>query len=499
MRGVTGALRRSAWVWLPLAFLVTVVGWALTSPVGSSPDDDYHLSSIWCAQGIRAGVCEEVPGDPMARAVPVAVVQAADCYRFEAAVTADCAATLPGPEVLVATDRVNASQGLYPGGFYSVMSFLVGDDVERSVAAMRLLNALLATALLAAVLRLLPAGLSAAAVLAVTVTFVPLGLSLMASTNPSSWAIIGIGTYWALALGLLRRRRWDDRRGVLITIAVVVAGLMTVASRVDASAYLVLATIVVLTLAGWRRAVAAPGRLAVLGALSALAVLTYLGRGEVVAGGTGMGSTDPGAGLLLTNLAYLPVLIQGAVGGWALGWNDTVMPPFVPVVGTLVLGALAYRGLARASRSQLFAVGLALIALVAVPVGFLQANGLGVGEVVQPRYLLPLLTLLVGVLALGPRLGAPLALPALPAWVIAAGLSASALLAFWANAHRYFAGTTVGLFDPKVSPAWIGWPGVPVWLVATVVAVSTVALVAGSVMLSVRPQAGTRATASNWL
>ena len=30
-------------------------------------------------------------------------------------------------------------------------------------------------------------------------TFVPLGLSLVASTNPSSWSIIGIGTFWAFA------------------------------------------------------------------------------------------------------------------------------------------------------------------------------------------------------------------------------------------------------------------------------------------------------------
>jgi len=492
-------MRRWAWVWLPLAFLVTVMGWALTSPVGSSPDDDYHLSSIWCAQGTQEGRCEEVPGDPAARAVPAAVVQASDCYRFEASVTAACSVPVLASDELVPTDRVNATAGLYPGGFYWVMSLLVGDDVDRSVAAMRLLNALLATALLAAVLRLLPAGLSAAAVLAVTVTFIPLGLSLVPSTNPSSWAIVGIGTYWALALALLRRRRWGDRRGVLITVAAVLAGVMAVASRVDASAYLVIATVVVLTLAGWRRALAVPGRLAVLLVLCAVAAFTYLSRGEVVAGGTGMGSADPGAGLLLTNLAYLPVLIQGAVGGWALGWNDTILPPWVPVAGTLVLGALAYRGLAQASRRQLVAAGLALGALVAVPIGFLQANGLGVGEVVQPRYLLPLLTLLVGVLALGPRLGIPLPMPIVPGWAIAVGLSVSAVLAFWANAHRYFAGNTVGLFDPKVSPAWIGWLGVPVWLVALVVAVSTVALVAGSVMMSVRHQAGTRATASNWL
>jgi hypothetical protein len=200
-----------------------------------------------------------------------------------------------------------------------------------------------------------------------------------------------------------------------------------------------------------------------------------------------MRTTEAGAGLLLTNLAYFPTLVQGAVGGWLLGWNDTVMPPLVPIVGTVALGALAYRGLARGSRRQLVAAGVAFVALVAVPVGFLQANGLGVGEVVQPRYLLPLLTLLVGVLSLGPRLGTPLPLPVVPAWVLGAGLSLSAVVAFWANAHRYLAGNTVGLFDPKVSPAWIGWPGLPIWLTTLAVVIASVVLVWGAFMITMRP------------
>ena len=51
---------------LPLALLVVFGSWAVTSPVGSSPDDDYHLSSIWCAGGERSGVCEVVEGEPEA-------------------------------------------------------------------------------------------------------------------------------------------------------------------------------------------------------------------------------------------------------------------------------------------------------------------------------------------------------------------------------------------------------------------------------------------------
>ena len=40
---------------LPLALLVVFGSWAVTSPVGASPDDDYHLSSIWCAGGEQSG------------------------------------------------------------------------------------------------------------------------------------------------------------------------------------------------------------------------------------------------------------------------------------------------------------------------------------------------------------------------------------------------------------------------------------------------------------
>ena len=198
-------MRRWAWIWLPLAFLVTCTGWALASPVGAAPDDDYHLASIWCAQGEREGVCVDPGVEPATLLVPAPVVQSAVCYAFKADVTADCQDQVLTSTELAGTQHINQIDGLYPGAYYTAMSVFVGPDVERSVTVMRLVNALLASLLLAAVLRLLPAGLAAAATLAVVVTFVPLGLSLVASTNPSSWSIIGIGTFWAFALAFLRR------------------------------------------------------------------------------------------------------------------------------------------------------------------------------------------------------------------------------------------------------------------------------------------------------
>ena len=475
-------LTASAWWALPIAFFIMCSGWALTSPVGSAPDDDFHLSSIWCAQGARAGVCEETPANPAARLVPANVVQASDCFRFKADVSAGCTTSIMDEAGLVETERVNVTASLYPPGFHAVMSAFVGPDVERSVLAMRLFNAALTALVIAALLRLTPAGLASASVLAITVTFIPLGLFVTASTNPSAWSIIGIGGYWAFAIAFLRHRNWRDRRGLLLAAATLVTAAMAIGSRVDASAYVVLATLIALTVSGWKRALGTPGRLVTLGAIGLVAIVTYVTVSpvDVIApSGAAMGNTHAGAGLFLTNLVYLPTLFQGIVGGWNLGWNDTLMPPFIPVIGTVVVGALLYRGLQEATVRKLTATALVAGSLILVPLMFLQSQGLGVGEVVQPRYLLPLLTLLVGVVSLGPRFGPPLPLPVTPAIIMAVGVTLSAVLAFWANAHRYFAGSGFGLFDPKVEPAWTTATGIPLAVIAVVTIVATAVFISG--------------------
>lgn len=59
-RSTTGAVssRRPALTagLLLLLMLLTGLGWAVGSPAGSSPDDDYHLGSIWCPRPVE-GSC----------------------------------------------------------------------------------------------------------------------------------------------------------------------------------------------------------------------------------------------------------------------------------------------------------------------------------------------------------------------------------------------------------------------------------------------------------
>jgi len=104
--------------------LVAFGSWALASPVGASPDEDFHLTSIWCSHGTREAIC--APGATAdTRTVPAELI-AAPCYAFKPDQSAAC--QTPTPEGMVVTDRGNFA-GLYPPVFYYVQGFFVGADV----------------------------------------------------------------------------------------------------------------------------------------------------------------------------------------------------------------------------------------------------------------------------------------------------------------------------------------------------------------------------------
>ncbi|WP_425280775.1 DUF2142 domain-containing protein [Leucobacter coleopterorum] len=87
--------------------------WALASPVGASPDEDFHLASIWCGSGEREGLCG--PGSTADSRMVPDNIERAICYAHEPDVSAACQGKnfLDGEFGLTDSDRVNGD-GLYP-------------------------------------------------------------------------------------------------------------------------------------------------------------------------------------------------------------------------------------------------------------------------------------------------------------------------------------------------------------------------------------------------
>lgn len=435
----------------PILAFVSLASWALSSPVGASPDDDFHLASIWCGLGERAGICED-PGDPVERLVPAAVA-GAPCYAHRADESAAC--WNAGADGMTRVDRANAD-GLYPRVYYAVMSGLVGPDVPWSVMAMRLLNCAIAVGLLTATFWALPRWIRPALIVSVTATSVPLGLFIVSSNNPSSWAVLSGTVVWIALYGATQTT--GKRRAALASLYVL-GCLMGAGARADAGAYAVFGTVVALILGARQlRSQMIPIAAAAVGVALSIGLYLTAWQGDSLATGIVQGNAPLSPDQLLSNAQEIPTLWLGALGSWGLGWLDTPLPGIVFVLASSAFFGAFYIGLRGVDRRRGIAIVLAVLALWAVPFVLLYQSNAMVGDLVQPRYILPLLVIALGVASL--RADASQAWSRARLWVAGIALTLAFGTALHTNIRRYTTGLDQFHVDPGSSAEW-WWVGAP--------------------------------------
>ena len=457
--------------WSAIAIMSAIValsGWALSSPIGSSPDDDYHLPSIWCGQGFRDGLCQEDSQAGWVQ-IPYTTMGNSACFAFQPNKSGDCDYS----ESLAGQDRVNNNRNLYPPVFYWTMSTLASEDIASSTIAMRLFNSILAILTIALLVVALPMHLRRIPTLAILISAIPLGIFIVPSTNPSSWAYISILIVFSALLGFLvttdRKRRWW-LGGLLIFGVVLGAG-----SRPDAIAYSVIAIGVASWLSYSRERI---NPLNILLIASAVVSLIYLhftsGQSQAVLSGSMQlpsADTEPARPNLFANLAQLPELWVGVFGTWGLGWLDTSMPAVVWVITLSIFTGVIFASVRWFNFRQSIAIYGVLGALVFIPMYVLTVNGLSVGQQIQPRYLLPLIALLGAVALYRSSSTIGLELSRSQVAIIGAGLFIANTLALHLNIRRYVTGMDEqGLnLDKAIEWWWTDFPISPstVWITAS--------------------------------
>ncbi len=382
--------------------------WLLASPPGSSPDDGYHLGSIWCGAGYEDDRCLEAKGtaDPDAAFTPAVLAQltcVAGDGRRSAACQNDIYERFDG-QLSVTSANISGTRATL---YYRVAHILVTDDIAASIARIRVMNAALVLLLVGVTAGLAAPGVRRAMLASWLVASLPHGLFLLTSLNSTAWGLIGLGILIPNALTALRPgERW---RRIVAGILMLVGTSMSLGSRTEAGAHLVV--IIVALSALWFSDVRSRARLSpwdsrrrwmfLLGAVSTLAgvgilvrvsALPYLfGAGSGILKGwerlVARGISNPA----LTLAAETPQLWTGALGTWSLGWLDTNMPSTVSVTATVAFVSLAVLGLAGASRGRSIAAMVVFTAMVMLPLTSLLAAGLVVLEQLQPRHYLPLL------------------------------------------------------------------------------------------------------------
>lgn len=483
-------LRRFRLIYVaPVFALIALCAWAFASPMGAAPDDDFHLVSIWCSTGddsyCQSGSVES------SRFVPEAILES-PCYAFYSENSAACQSELDfGSDALVETMRGNFV-GAYPPLYYSVMSVFVGDDAHLSVMLMRLFNVLLFVVITTALYIALPQARKQTLVWGWLTTTMPLGVFLLASNNPSGWAVAGVGSAWLALVAYYEARSTPIR--VVSAILVVVSVLMAAGSRGDSALYVVGAMGVAMILVFenrrrfWLLSVLPVGMLIISAGF-------FLISRQTSAGINGFGGNEAGPaadqvataadnlsgfGLLAYNFLNVPSLWMGAFGGWALGWLDTPIPASVVFLGVAVFVGVGFLGLATITRRKAFVIASVGLVLWILPTYVLTQGGDKVGEQVQPRYILPLIVLMGGVLVF--QAGARVfALNRVQLVAVVVALSSANLVALHMNMRRYITGNDLPGWNLNAGAEWF-WEGAPppmvVWGIGSCAFAVTVAILA---------------------
>jgi hypothetical protein len=421
-----------------VAGLLTLFAWAASSPVGSGPDDDFHNASIWCGQGIREGLCEQ-GSEPTTFLVPGTLITNSSCFASQP----DNSGVCQENENLLETSRVNLVGAVYPPVYYWTMSWLAGSDVVSSIVSMRIFNSILAVSLLLITVVALPKHLKRIPLLGYLGTAIPLGIFLTASINPSGWTYTSVLIFFASMLGFFTTTERVKR--VFFAAMSSISFVMGAGTREDTPAYLLLSGAVAWYLSDSKRNSVRTriifGTATAIGvvifsfvAFSSQSFIGYFLRGfDWYGGGTTLGGT-------FKNVVTLPDLWVGSFGTWGLGWLDTPMPSSVWFVTFGIYFALVFGSVRNFSRKQSIAVVIVIFALTFIPLYTLAVNGLLVGQIVQPRYLLPLLALLLAAAVYRSSVDSGFVLSRGQMWTIAGGLFAAHLISLHTNLRRYLTG-----------------------------------------------------------
>lgn len=447
-------------VMAPLALFLALLAWSVSSPPGSSPDEDYHMGSIWCAHGPIEGRCETTESEQV-RVLPEDLAEAAQCFAFKPEQSASC----PLDEnAMSRTLRGNWFDNGYPPVFYGTMTQFVSDDVSMSILTMRAFNAFLFIVSLTALFFLLPARLRPNLVWSALIGIVPLGMFLIPSANPSSWSILQASGLWLAVWGFFEQ---VGRKKVGLAALATLLMVLGAGARSDSAAYGIVALAVAVVLS-FR-----PTKRFLLELLLPAALAVIAGAFFMTSGQSGVLTTPKQAGdlpfvsLLFSNLQELPQLWIGSLGFWGLGWLDTTMPTLVWGAVYGLFAAVVFWGLRHGNGRKWLALASVVAALVVVPLYILVREGILVGVGVQPRYIYPLVIMLAGVALVGIR-DVALGLSRFQVGVVASGLVGANSLALHTNLRRYITGADVSginlnrdiewWWNSPVSPmvVWIG-------------------------------------------
>jgi hypothetical protein len=358
-----------------LSFFI-LLGWAVGSPPGSSPDEDLHLTSAWCYSKYQGATCETVP---------LRLVEVGKCYFKDSGTIATCEKSIPKDEV--SPERIYSDKSYY----HFLANFVSLDSIDKSTVQMRLANSIFSSISILILVLLTSRLIYLPIIISWLVVNIPLGFFLISSVNPSSWLYI----FSFLFLPLTYRIFAEKKQPHLFMTKLFILGLtflLSLNARPDTLLFASIFGVTLLPVIFSFEVKKLSNRIAIY--LSTLFISIYLmlsiwSRSNLV----NFRESKISSWEIITSL---PSIITGVFGGWGLGSLETTMPPVTYVGGFVIVLALLFYGLRFINLPE--AVSIFLIGLFAFIVPFFVSlrSNLRVGEWLQPRYILPIFYVLIG-------------------------------------------------------------------------------------------------------
>lgn len=383
------------------ALLVAMGAWTVSSPMGSSPDDGFHLTSIMCGPLRIENTCEQADSSPVL--VPAAAVWS-PCFAFDATVSGNCQVPRYSPEATALIDTTAVNKGFYPPGFYAFHSIFASTDAYFTSYAVRLANVIIYLLMVALAFFIAPPGNRRVLLVAQGLVLTPLAISIVPSTNPSSWAYTSVSLFGFV---LISHVSPENRHRSVSTVLLLTTVFVGALSRSDSVVWMALISLVIAALNPRRRKL---GRLDFLaGALACSLGLYSFGssrQDEMARGGLETVREVGGVGdasqidIGFYNIGEVIRLALGPVGPSPLGWLDTPMVSFVQIAGPAVVLVAIFLRLGTADRRTNLATVMSFGFLFVTPMYLLRQGNYIVGEAIQARYFMPFLAAVIIVLLL---------------------------------------------------------------------------------------------------
>lgn len=375
---------------LLIALLVTGAGWVLASPIGSSPDDDYHLDSIWCPHPVENSCPTRVVDGVTEIKVPRPIGDNSPCYAFKTEESAACS-------VKFADDKTRWAKryddGAYPSGYYRFHHLLIGPNVRVAALTMRTANVLIAVTLLGAIGILLPKRFRPHYAFALLASWIPMGVYFISSNNPSSWSITGVVATAAGMFGSVHSK--GIRRWLLLVLAIIGA-VLSYSSRFDAALYVFVVAMALLFAVKWNRGLWIQAvTTAVLGTIGLVEVLSAGRSGSAEVAATGADESSSLLETVVRSLMSLPEQFGGLYGFLrGPGWFDVPLEGSITVLLLIGAGGALFAALNPGSWRKWMAALMVFGAMCGLPIVMVIRGVFDDLTTYQPRYLLPLLAVL---------------------------------------------------------------------------------------------------------